>query len=201
MLQPTHGVNRMIRTATLAGTCVLITVTGHGAASGHVSLLGIGLLAVLMALLAGFATSRELTFGQLLSFAAIAQVGAHVLLSFLAPIPGAHAMPSVSASLGGHHGGLTAPGTGFDLPVAMIAVHALLCVAMAGLLRHGEQLFFRLHRTLPAIFRVMLGTAIARTVDVLPVPRPRFAGFADDAPLPTLDLIRDQIARRGPPAC
>lgn len=204
MLRPASGVNRLIRSGALGGVCILITVAGHGAADGHTSMLGIALLAVLMMFLAVFATARELTFSQLLAFAGISQVGAHVLLSFLSPMPNSHTAQAVSGpGVAGHHGGVGLPvgpaGATFELPLAMITVHAVLCVAMAALLHHGEQLYFRLHRTLPEVLRVLLGTAVARTVAALPVVTNCLSLRADDVRPPVLQLIAQQIARRGPP--
>ena len=185
MLSPTTGVNRVIRALALGMTCIVITVAGHSAAHGHMSPLGIGIVGAVMVLLAALATSRELTLGQLIAFAGLSQVASHLMLTILAPHsstmgssrPLAAFDSSQSLLTGNHiHAAMSqempmsmpmspsfhAVNSSLDLP-SMVILHAAMCVVMALLLRHGEQLYFRLHHVLPHVLRVLVGTAIARS--------------------------------------
>ena len=206
MLNPTTGVNRAVRAGALGGTCLLITVLGHGIANGHSSPEGIALLTMVMMAMAVFATARELSFLSLLAFAGFTQVGAHLLLSLLSPATNSPLSATPTFGSRGHdhsaaeHTALTSSGTATELPVSMIAMHLGACVVMAVILRHGEKLYFQLHRALPEILRVLIGRAVPTTPAAFPVLR-RATELRDAREsLPFPRFIAEPIQRRGPPA-
>jgi len=205
VLNPTTGVHRAVRAGALGGTCLLITVLGHGIANGHSSAFGIALLAVVMTAMAVFATSRELSFVSLLAFAGFTQIGAHLLLSLLSPATNSHLSATPTFGSRGHdhaasaHTALTSTSVAAEFPTSMLAMHLGACLVMAAILRHGERVYFQLHRALPEILRVLVGRAVIAVPRLAPVAR-QARGLRDAREaLPLVRFIAEPIQRRGPP--
>ncbi len=218
----------MGRVLALGGVALAVTVGGHVAAAGSVSLLGIAVVGILMLLVAVFATAGELSGRSLFAFIGSAQVGAHFLFGHLGAhgshgassaalgaVPGSDGATTGAALATHAHGsvgqateataalGTTLVGAASAVLSAapMVLMHAAVALVMALILRAGERTYFNLHRLLPSLLALLLGLFSRR----IPLARPAHSharltvlGRRSQPTVQSL-LIGHDIARRGPP--
>ncbi len=171
-----------MRTAVLATACSILTIASHSTAHGTIAYVGLALVAVLMGLLSIFVTSRQLSANALLGFLMGTQALSHFLLSVITPATGRMMMiaPGVPCPQmpGMSHGSAAGMNVMADagmlerlqLTPQMLLAHTVAAAAVAVVLLPGERLYFRLHRTLPAVLRVLLGVMVHRLEPLAAVP-------------------------------
>jgi len=212
------GASRLVRVVALGGGALAVTVGGHVAAAGGISALGVVVVGIVMLLVAVFATSTELTLGPLVAFVGGAQLGSHFLLAHFShtghagytatsslPMSApshAHGAGSVPVSTGAEGAGFFGDAlmAGFVAAAPMLFTHVIAAVAMALLLRVGEQALFNLSRLLPGSLQVLLGLLIKPLPSAaLPQSRSTLVTHWTDVFGLTEPYLSHEISRRGPP--
>jgi hypothetical protein len=175
---------RTCRSATATAVTITAGAAGHLIGHGTVSLAGLLITALPIALAAWVLTARECTLAMIAGATFSGQLAVHVLLSTLSGMPADGARMS---------------GSSMDGALSMFLGHALAAVVVAWWLRRGERrIWTALRRAATAARR--LGLLLGSSPRPPACPAQRRLPASPAAPWRLLASLRHAVVLRGPPS-